>query len=245
VSRAKSASDDPRLQDSEGRRRRALEAFAKHHNITSFAEWARNAGLPNANSLYNYLSGRSSFLAPQTLERLRAAVPGATLHEMLGEAPNRYANIRTLPVRTEARSGSWHDSYEMLDRDEPEVAVPDLPGVHVDELVRLGDDHADDIYRTGAFICVEHLSSMGRRLVAGERVLLTRKRGGRVEVTVRELATEDGRMVLSMRSPNPEHGTLIRVPTPYDGQVWKVDGDALQIRGRISAAFVPEPARAA
>lgn len=223
------------------RQRAALRHFASQNGFGSMAQWARAAGLNTANSLYNFLAGRADFLATSTLERLRSAVPGATISQMLGETPILHPRIRILPCKAEARAGLWRPTFE-LDIPEPvEIPIPSLPGLVVDEVVRLADGHADEIYRAGAYICIEYLANLQRDLEAGDRVVVTRSRTGKVEVTVREVAAQpDGSLHLVMRSTDLRYSASIGMPTPYRGEYWEVDGDRFQIRGRIAMASLLE-----
>src|SRR4051812_19045395 len=68
-----------------GRQRHALRQVIDQLDFTA-AEWARKAGLPNANSIYNFLAGASRSLHPRTIEKLAEALPGMTVGQLLGEA---------------------------------------------------------------------------------------------------------------------------------------------------------------
>jgi hypothetical protein len=217
------------------RRRTALEAFMLRHDLKP-AEWARSAGLSTANSLYNFINGHSRTLSQETLERLASAVPGATVTEIIGETPATGVKAATVAVRVGAGAGMWRASYEADIAPPQFVALP--PGVAADEAAIILDGHVDEVYPAGSYVGVQAFASLGRALRDGDRVLVHRIRGGRHEVTVRELRVEKAgdaeRAVLVFRSAAPAHGIRIEVPWPYRGEVWQVDGDTLQIRGRIA-----------
>lgn len=223
------------------RQRAALRSFAQQAGFDSMAEWARAAGLNTANSLYNFLAGRADFLATSTLEKLRAAVPGATISQMLGETPLLHPRIRILPCKAEAKAGVWRPTFDLDVPSHVEIPIPSIPGLVADEVVRLADGHADEVYRTGSYLCIEHLANLQRELEPSDRVIVTRARGGKIEITVREVApAPGGGLQLVMRSSDLRHSARIGMPTPYRGEFWEVDGDRFQVRGRICMASTLE-----
>lgn len=196
------------------------------------AEWARQAGLSTPNSLYNFVSGRSKTLSQETLEKLASAVPGATVTEIIGESPATGVRAATVQVRVGAGAGMWRQSYETPM--EPPVYLALQPGVHADEAVLVLDRHADALYPPGAYVGVHAFASLPRPLRDGDVVLVHRIRAGRHEVTLREIRCPGGDFAqLVFRSSQPELSTTIGMPWPYAGQVWQVDGDTLQVRGRV------------
>ena len=65
------------------RRRRSLRRFLAEQSLQP-AEIARRAGLPSANTLYNFLNGRSSQLSQSTYEKLAEVVPGTSVDRLTG-----------------------------------------------------------------------------------------------------------------------------------------------------------------
>ena len=63
--------------------------------------------------------------------------------------------------------------------------------------------------------------------------VLISKNGGQVELTIREVAGEGADRRLVFRSSSPSRRTMIGFPDPYAGEIWEVDGDQLQVRGRV------------
>lgn len=215
--------------------RRALEQFRLSRGM-NYAEMARTAKLPNANSFYNFLAGRTHSLATTTLERLRDNIPGATLSEILGETPSPSAQVRILPVRAEAKAGGWRERYDLPDNEQILIPVPAPPSVMVDEVVRLADNHAEDVYPRGALLFVEQIDRMRRPLRGGDRVIVRRIRDGRGETTVREVSAPDEQehgAHLTFQSHAPEFQARVMLPWPYDGRFYVVDGDRYQVRARV------------
>lgn len=217
------------------RRRAAMRAFMDAYDMTP-TEWARQAQLSTANILYNFLSGRSQSLAHGTLERLARAVPGATVRQILGEEPDpRPLNVAVLPVRVTAAAEAWRASYEAPQAREVQIAMP--PKLPADEVALIADDHAGQIYPLGSYVTTQNFASMPRPLRHGDMVLVHRLRDGKHEVTVREVrvVNEVGveQAKLLFRANHPFLKNVIPMPWPYEGQVFQVDGDRVQIRGRV------------
>ena len=78
------------------RRRRSLRRFMAEQSLMP-AEMARRAGLPSANTLYNFLNGRSSQLSQSTYEKLAEVVPGTTVDRLTGAG--RFFESSVLVVR--------------------------------------------------------------------------------------------------------------------------------------------------
>jgi hypothetical protein len=211
-------------------RRRALRAVLRERELSP-AEWARMAGLPNANTLYNFMNGHTDLLSDATLKALARAIPGASVSEILGETPPRVAKLRLVACRTEARLGGWRPSYETMMPTTVELPMPD--GVDADEVVRIVDGHADQLYPAGTYVAITSFASLARPLRGGDRVLLHRVQNGRHETTVRELVVKDGVAELLLRSGRAEPAP-IAVPWPYDGRQWSEGADRFQLRGRVA-----------
>lgn len=207
----------------------------QRHDLKA-AEWARAAGLPSANSLYNFVNGHSKTLSQETLERLARAIPGATVTEIIGETPASGIKAATVPVRVAAADGVWRASYEADIAPPAYLALP--PGVQADEAAVLLDGHADAIYPAGSYIGAQAFASMPRPLRNGDIALVHRIRDGRHEVTVRGIVVEgeceEARALLVFRAATGGPRVRVELPWPYRGEVWRIDGDSFQIRGRVT-----------
>jgi hypothetical protein len=222
------------------RQRKAVVTFMERHRLTA-AEWARRAELPSANALYTYLSGGTHFLSPPTLSALARAVPGATVSQIIGEAPiETRPPLRVLPVRAIAGLGRWRESYDLPVPLDLELPIP--ASVQADEMVRLGDEHASEIYPAGSYLAVGGVAALPYPLRAGDRVLLHRIARRRHELTVREIVERaDGSAELVLRGAD---GPAIPLPWPYDGRTWELKGDRLQVRGRVVMSLLLEAGEA-
>lgn len=225
-------------------RRRAIKAFMEEQGLKP-AEWARTAGLPNANSLYNLLNGESRSMSQATLEKLARAA-GVSVAEIIGERRVASQSVPMVPVLVEAASGDWRRTYEVAERRPMLMPVP--PGVPVDEAARITDTHCSAIYRPGTVVGIQNLGTLGKRgLLHGDRVLLHRVRGREHEVTIRQVM-EDGPQTrrsaeLVYTSNDKRYGARIPIPDwPYEGQWWEVEGDRLQIRGRVLLGLIMDDA---
>lgn len=216
-------------------RRKAMESFMRAKRLSA-AEWAREAGMPNANPIYNLLNGHSSSLSQVTLEKLARAAK-ASVSEIFGEQIAVEGQAAVLAVRVQAASGAWRASYEVPGKSDQVLPIP--PGVSVDEAVQIVDGHASLIYPASTIVGIQSIASLGRRgLLDGDRVLLHRVRGDRHEVTVRQVTESGGKnnrsADLVYASADKRYGATVAVPNwPYEGQFWEIEGDRLQIRGRV------------
>lgn len=228
----------PNQLDAEAsRRRKALRSFMARHNLSP-AEWAKRAGLPTANTLYNFLGGHTRTLNQATLEKLSRAVAGASIQDIIGQdaSAGSTAQVPLLPVRVTAALGVWRPTYEAPGATKVELAIP--PGVSADEAVQILDDHCDLIYPAGSCVCVQSLASMQRPLAHHDMVLVDAINESRQhEVTVRWVhALKGGDLSLKFRCNSvPYNEPGITLPKPYEGQIFTLaPGVRGQIRGRVT-----------
>jgi hypothetical protein len=221
-------------------RRKAIQRFMAERDLKP-AEWARNAGLPNANAIYNLRTGASRSLSQETLERLARAA-GASVAELIGEAAASERMVNMVSVAIDAESGAWRRSYEVGGARRPALPVP--PGMPVDEAAMVADNHASTYYQAGMIVGVQSFGTLGRRgLIHGDRVLVHRVRERKHETTIR-LVVEGGSAKnrsgeLHFASRDRRFGAIVPVPTwPYDGSWWETDGDRFQIRGRVVLGYL-------
>lgn len=218
------------------RRRDALKRFMLAKDITP-AEWARLAGLPRANQLYNFLNGHSLALSQRVLEKLLAVFPGATMGELIGETPVINRSQTSLTVRMAAEAGTWTAFAELPLADQYDIALPHT--VRGSFAVRVSDRHADAIIPPRSHVVIEEIAAFDGALYSGMLVLMRRRRGKQNEVTLRELTKRDGEWWLVGLSTDPElKVSSIRAPWPYNGQVWEVGNERVQIIGVATDAMI-------
>jgi hypothetical protein len=229
------------------RRREALRAFMARHNLNP-AEWAKRAGLPTANTLYNFLGGHTRTLNQATLEKLSRAVSGSSIQDIVGPDENAGATARVplLPVRATAALGVWRPTYETAGGIRIELAIP--PNVPADEAVQILDNHCDLIYPAGSCVCVQSLASLDRPLHHGDMVLVDAINEARQhEVTVRWVhAVKDNSLSLKFRCNSvPYNEPGIALPKPFEGQIMTLaPGVRGQIRGRVTMMVIMHDTRA-
>jgi len=213
------------------RRRAAMKTFMQAYDLTP-AEWARQAGLSNANALYNFLNNRSSSLSQETLDRLVQVVPGATISQLTGEQSAPPLNVVVLPVRVSAAAGVWRPTYEAPRATEVQLAMP--PKLQADEAVRITDRHVSQIYPDGAYCAIQSLASMARELQQGDKVLVHRIRDQKHEVTIREVRVDGEQAELVLLASDPKaRAERLPLPWPYHGEIYPNGADRLQVRGRV------------
>lgn len=93
------------------RRRRSLRRFLAEQSLVP-AEIARRAGLPSANTLYNFLNGRSSQLSQSTYEKLAEVVPGTTVDRLTGAG--RFFGTLAVPNHTPAVTREYRSARQVV-----------------------------------------------------------------------------------------------------------------------------------
>ena len=226
-------------------RRKALRD-ALHRATMSPAEAARAAGLRTPNAIYNFLGGRSHSLSSETYERLARAIPQTTLAELQGLADHREdvpAAIGLVEVRAMAAAGLMQPAFDLPQSQRLFVSVP------VTEVSQASGAFALIVHEPGAeklfpdqtiLVCIPSTTFEGT-IVDGQKLVLQRIRGGRVEVTVRELALEANEAWLWLRSTHPDCQVPIRMPwTPENPfRPWRVGEDRYALGAVAILACVP------
>jgi hypothetical protein len=221
------------------RRRAALEKWLDRHDLTPM-EAARAAGLVNANALYNFLKGRTKSLSQQTLERLNAAVPGSSLHDLTGVRERAAVHARRVAVWAIARAGVFEPKLPSWRHDD--VLLP-LDEKLLDDgacAVLVGRPGAEEIYPEGSILGVVPFDRYKEELHTGRRVILRRARGARTETTVRELELRDSDAWLWLRSTDPRHQVPVQCPWPYENQTWTDHHDEFVVAAVVVGAWIPE-----
>ena len=235
---------EPDLGAEAARRRKAVLAFMSRHNLSA-AEWAKRAGLPTANTLYNFLGGHTRTLNQATLEKLSRAVAGASIQDIIGQdaSAGSTAHVPLLPVRVTAALGVWRPTYEAPSVTKIELAIP--PNVPADEAVQILDNHCDKIYPAGSCVCVQSLASLQRRLRHGDMVLVDAINEARQhEVTVRWVHAMKGHELelIFLCSGVPYNEPGVALPKPFEGQIITLaPGVRGQIRGRVTMMVMLHP----
>lgn len=210
------------------------------------SEWARMAGLTNANAIYNFLNGQSKSLSYETYQRLASVFPGVTVAQLTGEKPiGMVSKMVTIVVKGSVRAGRWASAveYDLSEQFKTAIPVtgnppPGLYGLAVEGL------SMNKIYPPGTILAVVPFwqFTQSRRLRSGIRVIVHRYRHDEVEATVKEIVFDsDGRPWLVARSTEPEFQHPIAIPAIYDGGPFADDGIRIEIVGVVFGAFQLEP----
>lgn len=187
------------------------------------AEWARLAGLPTANAIYNFLNGRSSGLSQDTLQRLSDALPSTLVSDLMGETMAKKIErepderIKTIKVRSLSKAGLWRRIYEIPTADQEEINILQEPGVAIDEAVLVADDSCDRLYPKGSYALIRRMRQ-GEIVEDGDTVVVLRSRRRRNieehEVTIRQIDTESGNKLIWRSSNMAFHGE-VKMPPRY------------------------------
>lgn len=204
-------------------RRRALRQFMDAHELEP-AAWARMAGLPNANSLYNFLNGHSYSLSQDTARRLADAVPGAIVSDLFGETETKRFNRESSPprprlemvtVKSAAASGVWRRLFEIPSADQ--VQIPILPLDHkVEEAIVIMDRHCDAICPPSGYALISRNPQIAKPRDGDICVVLRTRSKGKVEemeVTLRRIVLRaDSKPRLVWVSTDPTYVGEIELP---------------------------------
>ena len=226
------------------RRRRAIRHFLDRHDITA-ANLAHRAGLPNANAIYNFLSGRTGSLSQGTLERIAAVFPGTSIDELTGrfETSSCSGDHTEVPVVSEAWPGRWRVPVPMPAQP-PVVIVPaSLLTRAAGDLfaVRVSGPGAERLYQPGAILVCRPFEPTDSRLPAGSRIVVVRERSREVETTIHELVIDGDRAWLWPRSDRPEHQVPLSVPWPLPVVTTGSHGTRIHLKGIVIASWQAEP----
>jgi SOS-response transcriptional repressor LexA len=221
------------------KRREAFQAFMRAHDITDIAAWARRAGLPNANAVYNFLRGRSRSLSAPTLEKLVAVVPEAKPGDLFKEALTiHHGQLRTAWIRGEIQAGAWRDRAEWPRGDWKTITLP-ASTLHRSTrtyfLVVRGSS-MNLLYPDGTIIECVDLQEHEGKLKSGDKVIVERQdRNGLYETTCKELRFKGNRAELWPRSDDPEQQGVISLPwPPEDGETPHPQGiEAIRIKAVV------------
>jgi hypothetical protein len=180
-------------------RRVAFRRFMLENSLTP-SEWARKAGMPTPNTIYNFLNGQTAGLSQDTLRRLADAIPNTLVSDLIGETVVKgivrtggptVARVQHMPVSIEAKYGYWKQRNYTVHRSKQEsVSVVEIPKVSFDDAIVVRDNTCDELYPVGSYLMISHVEETHhfktRDAVA---VLRSRNRTGieEYEVTIREV----------------------------------------------------------
>lgn len=231
------------------RRRRALQAFLDRLGMTP-ADLARTLGLSTANLIYNHLHGRSGSLSLPIIESIVDHFDDLTFEELLGRKRSMPAEMattasfdptRTLAVTTVAASGVW-SAPDASHRGPPATLMmpPLLAPLGAGSFaVLVGAPGAEAAYPTGSLLACRRLQP-DEVLVAGIRVIVHRRRDQHVEVTVREVAQQQGSTWLMSLSKRPEHQEALQLPLSRKSTA-RHQGPDFHVEGVVAWAWIPQP----
>lgn len=216
-------------------RRKAFQQFMSRKDLNP-AEWARMAGLPNANAIYNFIAGRSSSLSQETLQRLADAIPNVVVSDIFGETQAKRPGtptadrslLRRVRVKSVAKANLWRRMYDIPSADQREIIVS-AEEIEIDEAIRIEDDSCDQMFPRGSFALIHRIEN-GADAKIGDAVavMCVRNRGAGVvetEVTIRKLIESNGEVVVAWQSHNPHLKERIPVIIPNKGDVFTNPGE--------------------
>ena len=199
------------------------------------ASWAKSAGLPNANALYNFLNGRSDSLSTATLEAL-ASCKNLTVSQVVGETAIRSrVNTADVEVRGEVQAGVWKEALELPLEDRFRITTVIEPAQYRQKAYGLRNcgNSMNEFYADGDILICVSIWDLDDAILHEDHVIVHRvDKNGLHEATCKEVRVDDsGRGWLVARSSDPEfQERAIPIPWPYDPDQPAEDGtEAVQI----------------
>lgn len=202
------------------RRRELLLRFMARRGL-KVKPWCDKANV-SANSLYNFLKGRSESISQPTLEKLAAAARVEPWQIFNGSQSNNISGIIRVRVRAAVQAGVWLEAMEWVETEQYEISIPspETYGEKAFGLLVRGDSMNQEYTEGTILICVSifDLDNSGDGIKNGDHVIVERhSRDGLREATCKELVIEEsGKAWLWPRSTAPEHQQPIEVPWPND-----------------------------
>jgi hypothetical protein len=203
---------------------------------------AKACGWKNPNKIYNFLNGESQSLDTETYEQIVKAMPGTTIEGLRGQKPKKA--LSSVILTTVCQSGKFRESPFLGAGLQEEVPLP------VDETMRAASPYAarvrhpgaESIYADGSLLVCVPIDKFDGAVGKGRRVVVERKAGKRIEVTVREIQEDgDGKFWLSHRSTHPGLSNAVKLPKrALAGEAWQTNGDKLEIHSVVIGAYIPE-----
>ena len=228
------------------RRRRAFRDFMDTHTIVDIAAWARLAGLPNANAIYNFLAGRSKSLSRQTAEALTAVIHGATPDDLFsGLLTIDNDSLSRSYIRGEVQAGAWREREEWPRSDWKPITLP-RAAIHKatrSYFLLVRGSSMNQLYPDGTIIECVNLPEYEGTLKSGDKVIVERRdRNGLFETTCKELRLKKDTAQLWPRSDDPDHQEVITLPWPArEPETPRTDGvEEITLKAVVIRSIRPE-----
>lgn len=222
------------------RRRRAFLRFMEVRGLKP-GPWARRAGLPTANAIYNFLRGDADSLSQDTLDAL-ASAEGVQPDHLTGVIPViPPPGLRTLKVIGHVQAGQWREATEWPVSERFPVSVPvdeDITRKAYALQVRGNSMNAAGLPNGSIAIVVNLFDWDGDLRNEDFVVVECRNRTGQVEATVKQIEVRKDVALLWPRSYDPEFAEPIRVPWPYDdSKLAKSDHEEVKITAIVVGSY--------
>lgn len=220
-----------RMEPTPDQRRDALRRFMQENGLKA-GPWAKRAAV-SANSIYNFLAGRSDSLSVTAYGKLARAAE-VPVWKLTGERPDP-PSPTAVTVGGHVQAGDFREAVEWdeADRYLVDVPVPERFRRQARALEVRGPSMRD-LYREGSVVVwVPMLDARPPR--DRDRVIVYREDvNGLIEATVKELRYEDGQEWLWPRSDHPAHQQPINPREPGDGI------ERVEIVGLVVGSYQPE-----
>jgi hypothetical protein len=211
--------------DSAPARRELFRRFLYEHDLTPTA-LARQIGLSTANSFYNFLHGRSNALSQPVLELIAKHYPAMPFTPQPGDA----SEVSTCPIVAIAATGLEQRTFRLQQQLHAPLSIPVALAVRHADLfaVQVEGDGAERFYRTGSLLICGGLSPVTIPTSSRRHLVVSRRWGNGVEVSIREQRTHGGRIWLWSGSNDPNHQSPLTL-------------EDVTVEGIVLASWQPEP----
>lgn len=180
----------------------------------------------------DYLVGRKRSLKADDLMRIAEKVSGLNAPLTLTEVPLKN-DLQELPVVGTIRAGAWIETFMLDDEDQGTIPVARdrrFPFARQYALAVSGDS-MDEKAPDGSFVvCVDYAES-GLRLKPGMIAHVESIEVDKSETTLKEIAVENGEIILKPRSSNPVYKPIT---------MGRHNGVEVFVRGIVLSVYNPQ-----
>lgn len=219
------------MTDIPEKRRDALRSFIRENEL-EIAKWAKDSHV-SANSIYNFLGGRSDSLSITAYGKL-ARTANAPMWRLTGEHPEP-PSPTSIYVVGAVEAGVFVEATEWDENQwyPIDVPVPERFRRKAKALEVRGQSMSQ-VYTEGSVVIYIEVADF-RAPKSGDRVIVYRRmKTGEVEATVKEYIEQDGGAWLWPRSHHPDHQQPIKVDADTDGV------ETVEIHGIVIGSYKPE-----
>lgn len=213
------------------KRRDALRSFMREKNL-EIAKWAK-ASHVSANSIYNFMNGRSDSLSINAYGKL-ARTANAPIWRLTGEKPEP-PSPTSMYVTGAVEAGVFVEAVQWDEDQWYAIDVP-IPACFrsTAKALEVRGQSMNLVYTDGSIVMYNEVLDF-REPKSGDKVIVYRHMdGGEIEATVKQYIVEDGEAWLWPRSSHPDHQQPLKLLQDVAGV------ESIVIHGIVIGSYKPE-----